>query len=285
MTNLSERTGIDFRANHLSVASVLYSSGRPVVSDLKSIAIGTTVVGELFPHLSIGVPDSCVVAKHIRIPEFLTVEPKAAAQQELSLSLLDPPKDYLHDLIPTDSATRWLGLALKRECAEDLNQRVISGGLGTGDSVQFCPRSVALGRAIMTFAIGSWDDYFVAVEIDESAATLCFLQRGKIVDVGICPFSAVNWSDPVNVDVVVRDIRTVIALHQSRLFALGLTTPLTQIALCGSQASERCRISFERYFSGTLSLLRLNAGYFANPAQASEPNAHRYLVPLGLALE
>ena len=148
MTSQTERTGLDFRANHLSLAQVRYSSGRPIVRDIKTIANGSMVGGEPFPHLSVGVPDACVVAKQIRIPEFLTVDPKAAAQHELSLSLLDPPKDYLHELIPTDSATRWLGLALKRECAENLNQRIISGGLGTGESVQFCPRSVALGISL-----------------------------------------------------------------------------------------------------------------------------------------
>ncbi|MEK7775349.1 MAG: hypothetical protein AAB305_05645 [Candidatus Zixiibacteriota bacterium] len=285
MTAFLERTGLDLHSGHISLARVRYTSGRPMVMDMKTISDESVSEGEPLLHLSVGVPNACVVAKQLRIPELLTVDPKSAAQYELSLLLLDPPKDYLHELIPTESPSRWLGLALKRECAEELNQRIESRGLGKGESVHFCPRSVALGKAIMTFAIGSGGDYFVAVEIDDSATTLAFLQGGRIVDVGQCALSGTDWSSPASVDMAMRDIRTVIALHQSRLFSLGITTPLTQIVLSGLQATEEhCKI-LQRHFPGLITIPRLNAGFFAEPAQASQSAAHRYLVPLGLALE
>jgi hypothetical protein len=285
MTNTTERTGADFTDDHVRLAQVKYSSGRPVVSDMRTLANGSANDSEPYSHIVVGIPGECVIAKQIHISEFLTVEPRDAALHELLLSFMESHNDYLHDLIATDSANHWLGFALKRECAEELSQRIVAGGLRTGEHVQYAPRSVALGKAVMTFAIGSRDDFFVAVEIDDSSATLCFLQGGKIVDVGLCPFSHTDWSDTGSVSMAMRDVRTVISLHQSRLFGQGVTTPLTQIALCGTQASEKSRKSLERFYTGQISILRLNAGYFANPAQASEPTAHRYLVTLGLALE
>jgi hypothetical protein len=284
MTTAPERTGISLCADECFAARIRQQMGRPLVT-MVSAAEGNGPLGfELNDDIIIGVPQECMVAKQIAVAQSTIIPADDAARFELELQLLDSPRDYATDLIDIEAPAQWLGFAVKHDKLNELRAKLALRGIAAND-MAFSPSAIALGKAVQTFAVGNIGDYVAIADICESSATMCFMRNGRFLDVGFCRFAITDWSSAESTKAAMSDLWTVVALHLSRHFQLGVTTPLTEMIVCGSKANDLCLNALRQFFRGTLTVPRLNAGYFADPSVLAQPDIHRFLVPLGLALE
>jgi len=278
-------TGVDPTASLWCRASIDADTGRPTVTRLVEGRISSGNGGELTREgrVVVAVPDNDVQIKrlHLTGPEEKTRRNRLL--YELVQSVLEDEQSFVYDVHPAGCEGNWFGLTFRRRALEQLT---LDCGLAGAEITppDFLPRSIALGRAYLTFCRREEGDLVCLADLAPGAVSICFVRGGKIVDLAALTLGKSDYDSPAGREQLAVDLKTIVSFRLSSLMDRGVSTPLSTLIMSGRGVSGELRHTLHTYFPVGVKSPVLNSGYLADSIREDSVAPERFLVALGLTV-
>lgn len=278
-------TGIDSAAGLWCRAKVDGETGRPVVMQLADTASlpedgeGLTSGGSIV----LAVPDGDVQIKRLHLIAREGNSTRNRLLYELVQSVLEDEQSFVYDVHPAGREGNWFGLIFRRRALERLS---LDCGLAGSEVTPpgFLPRSMALGRAYLTFCRQEEGDLICLADLARGAVSICFVQSGKIVDLASLSLGEHDYNSTAAREQLAVDLKTIVSFRLSSLMDRGISTPLSTLILSGQKVDDDLRRVLQTYFPVGVKSPRMNYGYLSDELKEEVSDAERYLVALGLTV-
>ncbi len=281
---MKTRIGIDKRGDLCCVARVDYQTGRAEVKALARfqpehlrghhlLAGGDRIVA---------IPDDQAIVKHLYAPAHDNHSGETNARFELLQGLLDGEDRFQIDIIPTGRTDRYVGVALRREVAEELTARLSEDTDDSGVECQL--RALALGRGYKTFCRADGGDLIAVADFTGRTAALCYLFQGQIVGLAHMNLRQFDLKEHHDLGQMALELKTLVNFKLAALAGEGITVPLSLIAVCGDVANDQLVRIMASTFSSKVMAPVFSGGFFPDRSDLSKIPLDRYLVALGLTV-
>lgn len=285
MTPTEQTTiGVDFRDGVYHVARVTHSQGRPSVRALTRYEPSHLSGHHLLQGgaVVLAIPDDRVIVKRLHLESSRSIEPQAQARFEMARCLLDDESEYAFDIVDTGLENRHLALAVRRRSVADeiISPFVREAGLST--KPVGLTRAVGLARGYLTFCRPHGGELVCLVDEANDLVSICFVLNQSLVGLSRLNINRYDLSSKPGRKMLAMELKTVISFQLAMFFEDRLTLPLTALLVSGGIGDEVIT-ELARLFPITVTRPQFNAGFFAEPNEATSPSLESYLVALGLA--
>ncbi len=280
---MSRLVGLDVRSEGCRLAVVDTSAERPRV-----LALETVAPEAIAPHLvaadrvTRAVPDQAAIVKRLRSPGGEGREAQDRLTFELAQCLLDDASAFDFRFHPTADRRYVIAAAFRHQVLSELPEPSPAPLPNCDHHL----RSVAIGRAYLSFCRGVSGTLVAVVEVDSAGATLCLVHDNQISDVAAIRHGYDNLGAVDQQERLAIDLKTIVNFRLAALMDQGISQPLAGLVIYGERVDDDCRGAIQRYFPVGVSAPHLNTGYFEPERLRDLPpaEASRYLVALGLAV-
>ena len=278
-------TGIDPTTGLWCRAKVDEDTGRPMVICLADRP-SSSDEGDDFPGrdpIVVAVPDTDVQIKRLHLVAREDNSLRNRLLYELVQSVLEDEQSFVYDVHPAGHEGNWFGLIFRRRALERLS---LDCGLAGSEVTPpgYLPRSMALGRAYLTFCRQEEGDLICLADLTKGAVSICFVQGGRIVDLASLALRQHEFDSPAGREQLAVDLKTIVSFRLSSLMDRGISTPLSTLVLSGQGIDDNLQRVLQTYFPVGVKSPRLNSGYLTDEIKDTVQDAERFLVALGLTV-
>ena len=277
---MSAVLGIDLRGDSICTASVGETDGHAQILWLAQSPVSERMQFPDNVALSVAVPDHLVMVKNYLMRNGGGADIDLRLQFEMEQSLLESPELFQFDNVRTGLTDRYLGMIYRKErLASLINELGIAQPEG---STRYLARAAALGRGYKSFCRLSGGELQGVIDLTSTEASLCLLYRGEVTMLGHLKLDSYDLSSEVSLKRLAMEIKTIVSFKLSSLAEMGLSLPLSNLAVAGEMPDLFIE-QMLRYFPSGVSRVEINRAFLADPVDTTQ-RPELFLPALGLAV-
>jgi hypothetical protein len=272
--------GIDLRGENICTASVGESDGR---TQILWLAQSPNSEKMQFPEntaLGLAVPDQMVMAKNYLMRNGAGADIELRLQFEMEQSLLEDPELFQFGSVRTGLSDRFLGMIYRKERLSSLSDAM--GVTAEVGSPRYLARAAALGRGYKGFCRLSGGELQGVIDIAPSDVSLCLLYRGEITMLGHLNLKGPDLDSELSLRRLAMEIKTLVSFKLASLAEMGLSLPLSNLAVAGEMPDAFIE-QMARYFPSGVSRVEINRAFLADSVDSAQ-RPELFLPALGMTV-
>lgn len=277
---MSAVLGIDLRGDSICTVSVGETDGRTQILWLAQSPLSERMQFPDKVTLSVAVPDHLVMVKNYLMRNGGGADLDLRLQFEMEQSLLEGSELFQFDSVRTGLTDRYLGMIYRKERLASL-----VGKLGIAQpegSTRYLARAAALGRGYKAFCRLGGGELQGVIDLTPTEVSLCLLYRGEVTMLGHLKLDSYDLTSEISLKRLAMEIKTTVAFKLSSLAEMGLSLPLSNLAVAGEMPDAFLE-QMLRYFPSGVSRVEINRAFLADPVDTTQ-RPELFLPALGLAV-
>jgi hypothetical protein len=272
--------GIDLRGESLFTASVGETDGRTQILWLAQSPLSERMQFPDRVTLSVAVPDHLVMVKNYLMRNGGGADLDLRLQFEMEQSLLEGSELFQFDSVRTGLTDRYLGMIYRKERLAALTEQL--GVLPQSELPRYLARAAALGRGYKAFCRLGGGELQGVIDLTPTEVSLCLLYRGEVTMLGYLKLDSYDMTSGVSLKRLAMEIKTIVAFKLSSLAEMGLSLPLSNLAVAGEMPDAFLE-QMLRYFPSGVSRVEINRAFLADSVDTTQ-RPELFLPALGLAV-